>query len=162
MKQILNWAKDLSGYAIRFGAVGLIGVFIDVTIFNVLSIAWRMDEDSRLGPLAAKTIAVIVSTVFTWLGNRLWTFRKHRRSDVLREAVEFGLVSFGGLVVSVGTLWFSHYVLGFTSLLADNIAANVIGFGLATAFRFLLYRYWVYADGRNSELVAEKVVQREN
>ena len=38
----------------------------------------------------------------------------------------------------------SHYALGFTSPLADNIAANVVGLGLATAFRFWSYRRWVF------------------
>jgi hypothetical protein len=38
----------------------------------------------------------------------------------------------------------SHYALGFTSPLGDNIAANVVGLGLATAFRFWSYRRWVF------------------
>ena len=35
-----------------------------------------------------------------------------------------------------------------TNLAADNISANVIGLVLATAFRFLMYRFWVYAPTR--------------
>ena len=46
----------------------------------------------------------------------------------------------------------SHYVLGFTSLLADNIAANVVGLVLGTAFRFLMYRYWVFGSARRTRL----------
>ena len=38
----------------------------------------------------------------------------------------------------------SHYVLGFTSPLADNIAANVVGLVFATTFRFVGYRTWVF------------------
>ena len=40
----------------------------------------------------------------------------------------------------------SHYLLDFTSRLADNIAANVIGLGLGTAFRFWSYRRWVFPE----------------
>ena len=40
----------------------------------------------------------------------------------------------------------SHYVLGFTSPLADNIAANVVGLVLGTAFRFYAYRTWVFTE----------------
>ena len=46
--------------------------------------------------------------------------------------------------IAVGTLAISHYVLGFTSPLADNIAANVVGLALGTAFRVWSYRRWVF------------------
>ena len=42
--------------------------------------------------------------------------------------------------------------LGFTSLLADNISANVVGLVLGTAFRFLMYRYWVFGSTRRKGL----------
>jgi hypothetical protein len=42
----------------------------------------------------------------------------------------------------------SHYLLGFTDPVADNIATNVIGLGLGTLFRFTLYRTWVFAPHR--------------
>jgi putative flippase GtrA len=45
-------------------------------------------------------------------------------------------------------VWLSHYVLGFTSLLADNIANNVIGLLLGTLFRFAFYRWWVFSPKR--------------
>ena len=46
--------------------------------------------------------------------------------------------------IALACLWISHYVLGFASPLADNIATNVIGLALGTAFRFTLYRFWVF------------------
>jgi putative flippase GtrA len=45
-------------------------------------------------------------------------------------------------------VWVSHYALGFTSLIADNIANNVIGLALGMIFRFALYRWWVFAPRR--------------
>ena len=44
----------------------------------------------------------------------------------------------------------SHYGLGFTSPLADNIAKNVIGLGIGTVFRFWTYRTWVFTSGSRS------------
>ena len=46
--------------------------------------------------------------------------------------------------IALGCLWFSHYALGLTSALVDNISANVIGLGLGTLFRFWSYRKWVF------------------
>ncbi|MDP2014193.1 MAG: GtrA family protein, partial [Actinomycetota bacterium] len=46
--------------------------------------------------------------------------------------------------IAIGCLYISHYVLGLTSALADNLSANVIGLGLGTLFRFWSYRKWVF------------------
>ncbi|MGH3703932.1 MAG: GtrA family protein, partial [Agromyces sp.] len=54
----------------------------------------------------------------------------------------------GGMAIALGCLWVSHHWLGYTSLLADNIATNVVGLALGTAFRFVLYRYWVFGHHR--------------
>ena len=66
----------------------------------------------------------------------------------MREFVEYVAVSIGGMLIALACLWISHHWLGFTSILADNIATNVVGLALGTAFRFLLYRYWVYGHHR--------------
>ena len=39
-------------------------------------------------------------------------------------------------------------MLGYTSILADNISGNVIGLALGTAFRFTFYKTWVFAPHR--------------
>ncbi len=41
-------------------------------------------------------------------------------------------------------LAFSRYTLGYDSVLADNVSANVVGLALATATRWLLYRRVVF------------------
>ena len=46
--------------------------------------------------------------------------------------------------ISAVVLAFSHYTLGFTSVLADNIA-TVVGIGLGTLFRFWAYRKIVFS-----------------
>jgi putative flippase GtrA len=56
-----------------------------------------------------------------------------------------------GLLISVACLWFSHYALGFTSLLADNISANFVGLGLGTLFRFWSYRKWVFPEVEDAD-----------
>ncbi len=135
-------------YALKFGVVGLVGYLIDVGLFNLLSIGVFGSGHFFQSPLGAKIIAVTISTLASWLGNRYWTFRENRRRNFVLELVEFSAIAVVGLGISLGILYISHYILGFTSLLADNISANVIGVAIATAFRFLMYRYWVYAPTR--------------
>jgi putative flippase GtrA len=135
-------------YVVKFGVVGLIGLVIDVALFNALRLGVVGEGTWAQSAIGAKTISTTVAIVFNWLGNRYWTFRRHRRRHALREFAEYAVVSVGGMAIALLCLWVSHYMLGFTSLLADNIATNVIGLALGTAFRFLLYRYWVFGHHR--------------
>ena len=128
----------------RFGLVGLVGLVIDVGIFNLLRLTVLSPDVLHEGPVIAKIISTSIAIIANWLGNRHWTFRRERRSSWIREGAEFALVSVGGLAIAVGCLWVSHYLLGFTSVLADNVATNVVGLVLGTAFRFALYRSWVF------------------
>lgn len=150
----------LLAYLVKFGVVGLIGLVIDVVLFNLLRLGVFGDDHWAQSAIGAKTISTSVAIIFNWLGNRYWTFRRHRRRNYVREFVEYAIVSIGGMLIALACLWISHHVLGYTSLVADNISSNVIGLALGTAFRFLLYRYWVFghhrADGlSNLERVEE-------
>jgi putative flippase GtrA len=132
---------------VKFGAVGVVAFVTDIGLFNllrtgVLGVAGPLDGK----PLTAKTVSAIVATVVAWLGNRYWTFRHRRRASRRREFVLFVLMNAGGLGIALACLGFSHYVLGLTSALADNIAGNVVGLGLGTLFRFWTYRRFVFTE----------------
>ncbi len=135
---------------LKFGAVGLVGLVVDVGIFNMLRLGALGSDNAWSEPLGAKAISVTVAVIVTWFGNRYWTFRATRRTNFLLELLEFSAVAVVGLGISLACVYVSHYVFGFTSLLADNIAANVVGLGLSTAFRFVLYRQWVYGPQRTA------------
>lgn len=148
--------ERLIRYALKFGVVGLIGYAVDLSVFNALRLGVFGEGHFFQGPLGAKIISVIIATLVTWFGNRYWTFREHRRENFLLELLEFGAIAAVGMGISLLCLYISHYVLGFTSLLADNISANVIGLVIATAFRFLMYRFWVYGPHRADGLTARR------
>ena len=131
----------------QVGIIGLVGLVIDVGVFNLLR--WLIPE---WGPIWPKIISTGLAIIANWIGNRYWTFRDERRREVVREGAEFVLVSALGALIPLGCLWVSHYLLGHTSQLADNISANVIGLVLGTLFRFTLYRLWVFHPGRGTPL----------
>lgn len=135
---------------VKFGAVGLLAFVVDLYIYNVLRTGiWPIDEAPlHHKPLLSKVISVAVATVVAWLGNRYWTFRHRRRSAPRAEFVLFVVMNVGGLLIALGCLWFSHYLLDLTSPLADNISGNVIGLGLGTLFRFWAYRQFVFTELR--------------
>ena len=122
----------------KFGTVGALSFVIDVTIFNAVLLV--IDK-----PLTAKVISTVFSATNAFLLNRAWSFKHRERTTVRREYGLFFVLNLVGLSISLLCLAVSHYVLGFESRLADNIAANGVGLVLGTAFRFWSYRRFVWA-----------------
>ena len=142
----------------KFGVIGLIAFVIDVGVFNLLLFGGGAFTDK---PLTAKVISVAVATTFAYFGNRFWTFRHRGRTNMGREYLLFFLLNGVAMLIAVGCLAFSHYVLGLDSALADNISANVIGLALGTLFRFWSYRKWVFPalpEGADAELAQRDAV----
>lgn len=127
----------------------MLGLLADVGGFNLLRYAGGEGPLYNL-PLTAKVISTGMGIVVSWLGHRYWTFSEKRRVAIRREFVLFVGVCLGGLAISLGCLAFSHYVLGFKNLIADNISANVIGLGLATAFRYWAMHTHVFTEVRTT------------
>ncbi|WP_235940792.1 GtrA family protein [Paramicrobacterium fandaimingii] len=140
--------RQLGMQVVRFGLVGAAGFAVDIVVFNALRLTVLSPESIETGPLIAKVISTTLAIITNWVGNRFWTFADTRQANTVREASEFFAVSIAGMGFGLGSLWVSHYVLGFTSVLADNISSNVIGLALGAVFRFALYRWWVFSPTR--------------
>lgn len=76
-------------------------------------------------------------------GNRYWTYRHQRRANVAHELALFVVVNLIGIVITASTVFLSRQVLGLDSVLSDNVA-RLLGWGLATVFRFFTYRRYVF------------------
>ena len=137
--------RRLSPEVVSFLAVGGVGYVVDVSAFNYLRTAPVLDA---LDPSVAKSLAVALAMVVTYVGNRAVTWRGRSARGRRREVALFVLFNVIGLGFSVLTLAVSHDLLGLTSRLADNISANVVGLALGTAFRFWSYRRFVFGSGR--------------
>ena len=148
--------RGLASELAKFAVVGLAGFVVDVGGFNLLRFTGG-DGPLHDYPLTAKVISSVFGIVVAWLGNRYWTYAKQRRTKMHHEFAHFVAVCGIGIGISLGCLWVSHYALGFTSGVADNIAANVIGLGLATAFRFWAYRTHVFNEV--AEVAAQEIVE---
>ena len=127
----------------KFGIVGLTALVVDIGLFNYLRFAGG-EGHMYDRPISAKIVSVSVATLVAYFGNRYWTFRHRGRTHMSRELAMFFLLNGIAMGIAIGCLYISHYVLGFTSALADNLSANVIGLGLGTMFRFWSYRKWVF------------------
>jgi putative flippase GtrA len=144
---LINWLLTtwlrLWREAAKFGVVGLAGLVVDLGLFNGLR---YLGGEGPLydKPLTAKALSVIAATMVTFMGNRQWAFRHRSQRGIRSGYLLFFALNGVAMAIALVCLWFSHYILGFTSPLADNISANVIGLGLGTIFRFWSYRRWVF------------------
>ncbi|HEX9034318.1 MAG TPA: GtrA family protein [Streptosporangiaceae bacterium] len=122
----------------KFGIIGIIGV----VVYNLVN-SW-MHVGIGLGPITSATIAVVVTTVTSYIANRYWSFRHRERTTVPRETVMFFALNGVGMLIQWAMVGFTTYGLGLTSNTA-NFVANNIGIVLGTLFRFWSYRKWVWA-----------------
>jgi putative flippase GtrA len=127
------------GEILTFGVIGAVNTIVDIGLFNVL-LWWVLPGQ----PLVDKGLSITVATVSAYVMNRNLTWADRARTGLRRELPLFALLSLIGLGISEATLALSHYGLGYTSALADNISANVIGLVLASLWRFWSFRRWVF------------------
>jgi len=129
---------------VKFGAVGAIAFVVDIGLFNLLRFGLDGAGPLEHKPITAKIISATAATLVAWVGNRLWTFRHRRRVKVHHELALFVIFNVAGMLIALGCLWFSHYVLDLTSARDDNLSANGVGLVLGTLFRFWAYRTFVF------------------
>lgn len=139
---------------LQFLVVGGIAFFIDYLTFNLLVYAapWPGHHGPMFTlPLVAKLIAILLASVFTYVGNKWWTFNK-RQSKVTRNRllafIALNLLAMGLQELCLG---FSRYVLRMNTWLSDNVSGTLIGQALATVFRYITYQRWVFPDDRGTE-----------
>jgi putative flippase GtrA len=131
-----GWAVQLRELG-AFGVVGAVCFVLDLSLFQVLYTS--MD----LGAVTSKVIATVLSMTAAFVGHRYWSFSRRVRSGLRREyALFFGV---NGLTLAMGALMIAavRYPLdqdGAWALQLTNLASIALG----TAFRFVLYRRWVF------------------
>ena len=125
----------------KFGIIGIIGFLI----YNLVN-SW-LHFGLGVGPITSATVAVIVTTLISYVANRHWSFRHRERTTVPRETVMFFALNGVGLLIQWAVVGLTTYGLGDTSKPA-NFVANNVGIVLGTLFRFWSYRKWVWAAPR--------------
>jgi putative flippase GtrA len=125
----------------KFLVVGGIGAVLTFGLANAFH---------SMGHYKAITIATIVATVVTYLGNRYWTFKHREGQGTTRDSVIFFVLNGVGLLIYYGCIGLVEVTGldptgGHTSkdLFWYNVAL-VVGTGLGTLFRFWSYRKWVW------------------
>lgn len=121
----------------KFGVIGILNFFITIGISDTLHLGLGV------GPLTSFGVGTVVATTFSYFANRYWTFRHRDTSGLGREYVLFFVLNGVALVITWVFIGITHYILGLHSGIAYN-AAQIIGTGAATLFRYWAYKKWVF------------------
>ncbi|MEA5601455.1 glycosyltransferase [Nostoc sp. UHCC 0252] len=120
------------GRFLRFGLVGLSGVFVDMTILYLLS-----DPTTLAWPLTrSKIIAGEIAVLNNFIWNDAWTFadvsaRQQEWQQRLKRFLKFNAICLAGLVLNVLIL-----NLVFNFLIPNRYIANFIAIAVATIWNF--------------------------
>ncbi|MFE7764606.1 GtrA family protein [Streptomyces sp. NPDC057438] len=132
--------------AAAFGVVGALAFVVDNGGYNLLVFGLPGGTEGgvmRTAPVRASVLATAAAALFSWAGNRYWTYRHRHRQNVTQELALFLLVNVVGVAITAGTVFASRHLLGLESMGSDN-TARVLGWVLATLFRFFTYRRYVF------------------
>nr|WP_237547459.1 GtrA family protein [Streptomyces sp. SID5476] len=132
--------------AAKFGMVGALAFAVDNGGYNLLVFGLPGGTEGGVmgaAPVRASVVATTAAALFSWAGNRYWTYRHRHRANMTQELALFLFVNVVGVAITAGTVFASRQVLGLESMGSDN-AARVFGWVLATLFRFFTYRRYVF------------------
>jgi putative flippase GtrA len=118
----------------KFLVIGAIGAVITFGVANALH---------PIGKYKAITVATILATVITYLGNRYWTFRHRQGKGTTRDSIMFFVLNGVGLLIYYGCIGLID-LAGLGHSVAWYNVALVVGTGLGTLFRFWSYRRWIW------------------
>lgn len=121
----------------KFGAVGGLGVLVNIGVFNLLR------HTTGLQTVRASIVATIVSIACNYVGFRYFTYRDRDKGGRTKELGLFLFFSAIGLVIENAVLYAATYGFGWDSPLQSNFF-KFTGIGVATLFRFWSYRSWVF------------------
>lgn len=131
----------------KFLVIGAIGAIITFGVANALH---------PIGKYKAITVATILATVITYLGNRYWTFRHRQGKGTTRDSIMFFVLNGVGLLIYYACIGLID-VAGLGHSVAWYNVALVVGTGLGTLFRFWSYRRWIWLASPGAPASVEEI-----
>jgi putative flippase GtrA len=128
--------RQLIHEGFKFLVIGAVGFIVTFGVANALH---------PIGKYKAITIATILATAITYLGNRYWTFRHREGKGTTRDSTMFFVLNGVGLLIYYGCIGLIDLADLGHSVAWYNLAL-VVGTGLGTLFRFWSYRKWIWHE----------------
>jgi putative flippase GtrA len=134
----------------KFGVVGLAGFIVQLGIQNALY------PGHGLSAVESVVIATVIATTVTFLGNRYWAFKHRQGKGMAHESALFIIFNLVGLLIQTAVVYVVVHGLHHSDRLSYNIA-TIIGIAIATVFRLICYRKFVFHQVRPATDPAEEL-----
>ncbi len=144
---MLLWFRSTALYArlsryptlhqfVRYALVGVLNVVTYFALFNLL--LW-----AGLHIYLANAIAFLITSINSFVLNKLWAFKDHRREGVVRQYTIFVSFTLIGLAINTAALTVFLIPLGRYGIIGKNLAA-LLALPFSVAWNFLSYRKWTF------------------
>jgi len=133
---------------IQFGKTFLVGILnsaIDLGVFDCLTWVWGVA--SGWLPVLFKALSFSCGAVNSYFWNKFWTFGKKDTKEKAKEAVQFFLVTLGGLLIHTVVIFIGVNVIGVQLGVSDRMWASISNMAaIFTGFvwNFLGYKFIVF------------------
>jgi len=140
----------------KFAVVGVLGAVVDFGVFNLLVTGLKFN--SIPSSIASFSLAVINNFVL----NRLWTFPEARTSPILKQLIQFAIVSVIGLLIRTPLFaWLEKQLIPLASQYVPHLfTPTFIGHNLSLAIAIIVVMLWNFVANRywtfNPELATSK------
>jgi len=134
------------GQFVRYALIGCFNVVVYLAIFNtmqLIAVAEAGVEPTRLQILGASAVAFTVTSLISFVLNKLWAFRDTRREKVVRQYGVFFFFTLVGLVLHEITLFLLLIPLQQYGLIGRNAAA-LCALPVSILWNFNAYRRWTF------------------
>jgi putative flippase GtrA len=139
--------RRLGEEAAKFSAVNVVATAVALLLFNLLAhgIPGIHTPGPLNGwPLTAWFLANCVGMAISFYGSRSYAFKHRRPSGPGGGALIYVVINLVFFVIPMACLWITRNVLGWDSVIADNVSANLVGATLAMLGRFWAFRRFVF------------------
>ena len=151
MTSIITNSQERTRF-LKFSVVGVIGAIVDFGVMNLMVALFG-------APLViAGTISFIAAVFSNFIWNRYWTYPDSRSKPIIRQLLEFTVVSVVGMAIRIPILALLEPVINniFSNLPYEipYISMKFISYNATLAiavlivlfWNFFVNRYWTYGD----------------
>lgn len=129
----LPYKKEITLQFFKFAFVGLIGTFVNIFILYILT------EYLNVYYIISAFFAFVVAVTINFIFNKIWTFSEKIYESVVKEYINFFLVSLSALSINIFFLYIFTEYLGIY-----YIASQIIAIGISLMINFIGNKIWTF------------------
>jgi putative flippase GtrA len=153
MKQRLKALPELKKQLIKFTAIGIFAVLVDLVCYYLFLNTLPERPLNISTEAVSKSLSFVCGSIVTYNLNKFWTWRKRDRSN--KRFVKFMMLYGTSLILNVITNSVALYVLHEIREVIDfpfkYLIAFVAATGASAVFNFVGQKLWVFRVGSGKE-----------